>query len=134
MTRGIASVARRRGAVARRLSKSWRVALGIAERVRFLGWRDDVPALLAAADILVCPSRHEPLGNVVIEAWAAGVPVVATASDGPAGLIDDGESGLLVPLPGRPGGGAAGLAAAIERLCRDPALRARLGRSRPPGL
>ncbi len=82
------------------------VRLGIAERVRFLGWREDVPALLADADLLVCPSREEPLGNVVIEAWSAGVPVVATASDGPAGLIVDGESGLLVPLPGHTGGGA----------------------------
>src|SRR5260370_1308960 len=74
--------------------------LGISGRVRFLGWREDVPRLLAAADLLVCPSLHEPLGNVVIEAWSAGLPVVATASDGPAGLIQDGESGILVPLPG----------------------------------
>jgi glycosyltransferase involved in cell wall biosynthesis len=103
--------------------------LGIAERVWFLGWREDVPALLADADLLVCPSREEPLGNVVIEAWSAGLPVVATASDGPAGLIVDGESGLLVPLPGGPRGGAAALAEAIERVCRDPALRARLGRA-----
>ena len=70
--------------------------LGLAGRVRFLGWRDDVAALMRTADFLVCPSRHEPLGNVVIEAWAAGLSVVATASDGPAALIEDGESGLLV--------------------------------------
>ena len=57
------------------------------------------PRLLARADLLVCPSLHEPLGNVVIEAWSAGLPVVATASDGPAALIQDGESGILVPLP-----------------------------------
>jgi glycosyltransferase involved in cell wall biosynthesis len=101
--------------------------LGVSERVRFLGWRDDVPALLAEADFLVCPSLHEPLGNVVIEAWAAGLPVVATASDGPAGLVDDEVSGLLVPLPGQPGGGPAALAGAIERLSRDPVLRQRLG-------
>jgi len=103
------------------------VRLGVADRVRFLGWWDDVSALLEAADLLVCPSLHEPLGNVVIEAWSAGLPVVATASDGPAGLIVDGESGILVPLPDRPGGGPAALAGAIERLCRDPVLRARLG-------
>src|SRR5260370_1747265 len=82
--------------------------LGIIGRVRFLGWREDVPRLLAAADLLVCPSLHEPLGNVVIEAWSAGLPVVATASDGPAGLIEDGESGILVPLPGVRGGGPPG--------------------------
>lgn len=100
--------------------------LAIAERVRFLGWRDDVPQLMAQSDFLVCPSLHEPLGNVVIEAWSAGLPVVATASDGPKGLIEDGASGLLVPLPGEPGGGPAALAAAIETLCHDPALGRRL--------
>jgi glycosyltransferase involved in cell wall biosynthesis len=101
--------------------------LGVAARVDFLGWRDDVAALMAEADLLVCPSLHEPLGNVVIEAWSARLPVVAIASDGPAGLIENEVSGLLAPLPDRPGGGPATLAAAIERLCRDPALRERLG-------
>ncbi len=101
--------------------------LGIADRVQFLGWCDDVPALLARADFLVCPSLHEPLGNVVIEAWSAGVPVIATASDGPAALIEDEVNGLLVPLPGQPRGGPAALAAAIERLRRSPELRRDLG-------
>jgi glycosyltransferase involved in cell wall biosynthesis len=105
------------------------IRLGIVDRVRFLGWRDDVPALLALADLLVCPSLHEPLGNVVIEAWSAGLPVVATASDGPAALIEDGESGILVPLPNHPGGGAKALACAVERLCNDRSLRARLGQA-----
>jgi glycosyltransferase involved in cell wall biosynthesis len=100
--------------------------LDIAHRVAFLGWRDDVPALLARADLLICPSLHEPLGNVVIEAWSAGLPVVATASDGPAALIRDGETGILVPLPQQKGGGPAALACAIERLCGDAALRRRL--------
>jgi glycosyltransferase involved in cell wall biosynthesis len=96
-------------------------SLGVAERVRFLGWRDDTAALLAAADFLVCPSRHEPLGNVVIEAWAAGVPVVATASEGPRALIADDETGLLVPLDD-----ARAIAGALRRLAEDGALRARL--------
>jgi glycosyltransferase involved in cell wall biosynthesis len=100
--------------------------LGVADRVAFLGWRDDVPALLARADIFVCPSLREPLGNVVIEAWAAGRPVIATASDGPVALISHEISGLLVPLPGQPGGGAPALADAIERLAGDPALRGSL--------
>jgi glycosyltransferase involved in cell wall biosynthesis len=100
--------------------------LGVADRVEFLGWRDNVPALMARADIFVCPSLHEPLGNVVIEAWAAGVPVVATASDGPSALIAHEVNGLLVPLPGQPGGGAAALADAIEQLAGDPALRVSL--------
>jgi glycosyltransferase involved in cell wall biosynthesis len=101
-------------------------SLGITGRVCFLGWREDVPSLMAEADFLVCPSLHEPLGNVVIEAWAAGVPVVATAGDGPKGLIRDGETGLLVPLPGEPGGGPSALAAAIEQVCGNFELRRRL--------
>ncbi|HKW55640.1 MAG TPA: glycosyltransferase, partial [Stellaceae bacterium] len=96
-------------------------ALGVASRVCFLGWRDDIPALLAAADFLVCPSRHEPLGNVVIEAWAAGLPVIATASDGPRALIAEGESGLLVPVDD-----ADALARVMLRLADDRELRLRL--------
>ncbi|MGO8918585.1 MAG: glycosyltransferase [Stellaceae bacterium] len=96
-------------------------SLGLAERVRFLGWREDTAALLAAADLLVCPSRHEPLGNVVIEAWAAARPVVATASAGPRALISQDETGLLVPVDD-----AGALAAALRRLVADPAFRARL--------
>lgn len=72
--------------------------LGITGRVRFLGWRDDQAALLAACDVCVVPSRHEPLSNVVLEAWSLGVPVLATASEGPSWLIQDGENGLLVPV------------------------------------
>lgn len=96
-------------------------ALGIADRVRLLGWREDVPALLAACDVLVSSSRHEPLGNVVIEAWAAGVAVAATASEGPRALIRNGENGLLVPVED-----AAALAAALGRVVEDGGLRATL--------
>src|ERR1700732_5309273 len=91
--------------------------LGIIGRVRFRGWREDVARLLATADLLVCPSLYEPLGNVVIEAWSAGLPGGATASDGPAGLIQDGESGIPVPLPGARGGGPQALADALEGGC-----------------
>ena len=59
-------------------------ALGVADRVRFLGWRTDPSALYRAADVCVFPSRYEPLGNVVIQAWAHGLPVVAAESQGPA--------------------------------------------------
>lgn len=103
-------------------------ALGVGARVRWLGWRNDVPALLAAADALVCASRHEPLGNVVIEAWAHTVPVVAAASQGPRGLIRDGVDGLLVPVDD-----PAALAAALERVFGERALAgilARAGRAR----
>jgi glycosyltransferase involved in cell wall biosynthesis len=95
--------------------------LGLAERVRFLGWRDDVAALMAAADILACPSRHEPLGNVVLEAWAQRLPVVASAAEGPRELIAHGRTGLLVPIEN-----ADTLAAAIVELAQDPARRAEL--------
>jgi len=90
-------------------------ALGIDGRVRFLGWRRDVAALLAASDMLACPSRHEPLGNVVIEAWAHRRPVVAAASQGPRQLLRDGRSGLLVPVED-----ADALARAMSALAADP--------------
>lgn len=91
--------------------------LGLEQRVRFLGWRDDAPALLAAADILVCPSRIEPLGNVVIEAWAHGVPVVASRAKGPAALIGHNVSGLLADIED-----ADALAAEIRKVIDQPEL------------
>ena len=72
--------------------------LKISNRVRFLGWRSDTANLLAAADALICPSRHEPLGNVILEAWAQGKPVIAAASDGPKELITSGKNGFLCEI------------------------------------
>lgn len=72
--------------------------LGIDNRVRFLGWRTDRGALLKAADVCVFPSREEPFGNVIVEAWAYGAPLVAAASKGPAFLIRPGEDAILVPV------------------------------------
>jgi len=95
--------------------------LGVAERVRWLGWRTDRGALLRAADVCVLPSRFEPFGTVMLEAWAAATPLVAAASQGPAALIRDGDNGLLVPVDD-----AAALAAAVHRLAGDPVLKARL--------
>ena len=94
---------------------------GVADRVRFLGWCDDVSALLKAADILVCPSRIEPLGNVVIEAWAHEVPVVASDIAGPGWLIARDKTGLLIPVEDAPA-----LAAAARRLIGDSSLATRL--------
>lgn len=91
--------------------------LGVISRMRFLGWREDVASLYAAADVFVCPSRHEPLGNVIIEAWAQRLPVVATASEGPTQLIEDGIDGMLVPLDD-----AEALAETIRRLIEDHSL------------
>ena len=72
--------------------------LGVIDRVRFLGWRTDRAALLRAADICVLPSRYEPFGTVILEAWAAKTPLVACASAGPAAHVEDGTTGLLTPI------------------------------------
>ncbi|HEY2071538.1 MAG TPA: glycosyltransferase [Rhizomicrobium sp.] len=72
--------------------------LGIANRVRFLGWRTDRSALLRAADLCVFPSRYEPNGTVVVEAWAHGIPLVTAASAGPAWIARDGEDALIAPI------------------------------------
>lgn len=101
---------------------------GVCGRLHMPGWRTDTAALLAAADILVCPSRHEPLGNVVIEAFGARIPVVAAAAAGPKELIVPGEDGMLVPLED-----PAALAEALAALLADPQKAARLadaGRAR----
>jgi glycosyltransferase involved in cell wall biosynthesis len=97
--------------------------LGIADRVRFLGWQEDPRPVIAAADIVVVPSRREPLGNVILEAWAQGKAVVAAAAAGPKQLVTDGEDGMLVAVDD-----AAALAGAIAVLIDDPGQRADLGR------
>ena len=72
--------------------------LGLSKRVRFLGWRTDVAALMRTADVFVCPSRYEGLGSIILESWVNRCPVVSTATGGPGELIADGETGLLVPV------------------------------------
>jgi glycosyltransferase involved in cell wall biosynthesis len=96
--------------------------LGVAERVRFLGQRSDVPDLLEACDVFVLPSRLEGLGVAALEAMARSRPVVASAVGGLAETVVADETGLLAPP-----GDAPALAAAIGRLLADPALRQRLG-------
>lgn len=91
--------------------------LGVRPRIRMLGWRDDVPELMAASDLYVCPSRHEPLGNVVIEGWAQSRPVIAAASQGPSALIQDGVDGLLCPVDD-----AKAMAQAINRVLANDTL------------
>lgn len=96
--------------------------LGVADRVRFFGHRDDVPALMAACDVVAHTSTApEPFGQVIVEAMAAGKPIVATGAGGVLEIIEGEVNGLLVP-PGNVGA----LAAALSRLARDPALGARL--------
>jgi glycosyltransferase involved in cell wall biosynthesis len=95
---------------------------GVADRVAFLGYRADVPALIAAASVVVLPSWIEGLPLVLLEAMAAGVPVVATAVGGTPELVVDGDTGLLVP-PRDPGA----LASALDSLLADPARAEALG-------
>ena len=101
--------------------KSLARRLGVAPRVRFLGWRLDASALYRAADICLFPSRFEPLGNTVIQAWAHRIPLVTAASAGPGALVRADEDALLVPIDD-----AVATGAAVRRLLADPALGARL--------
>jgi glycosyltransferase involved in cell wall biosynthesis len=94
----------------------------LAGRVAFLGKRADTPALLAALDVFVLASRWEGFGLVLLEAMAAGRPIVASRVSAIPEVVADGETALLVPP-----GDAAALAAAITALLADPPLRAALG-------
>jgi glycosyltransferase involved in cell wall biosynthesis len=89
--------------------------------VRLLGARDDVPALLAAADVVVVPSRWEARALIVQEAMLAGRPIVATRVGGVPELT--GEDGAVLVEPDDP----AAIAAAVTAVLDDPALAARLG-------
>ncbi|MEQ9640618.1 MAG: glycosyltransferase, partial [Alphaproteobacteria bacterium] len=95
--------------------------LNVDDRVEFLPWVDDPAPYYTAADVVCVASRIEPLGNVVLEAWAHGKPVVASLADGPVELIRDGETGLLADAeqPDR-------LAAALRRVLDSPDLAAQL--------
>lgn len=97
-------------------------AFRLDEAVRFLGHRDDVPRLLAAADLLVLPSLYEGLPNVVLEAMRFAKPVVATAAPGTTEVVEHDRTGLLVPCGDHPA-----LAQAIRTLLQDPERARRLG-------
>ncbi len=91
-------------------------------RVRVLGFREDVPQLLHASDVLVLPSRREGFPNTLLEGMALGLPVVATRADGIPELVVDGETGALVAIDDEPA-----FTAALARLLDDAALRRRWG-------
>jgi len=96
-------------------------SLGLNDRVRFLGWRNDRKSLLEAANICVLPSRYEPFGTVIVEAWAAGRPLVATSADGARQYVRHDQDGLLSPIEDVPA-----LAANLARLLAEPDLGPRL--------
>jgi glycosyltransferase involved in cell wall biosynthesis len=94
----------------------------LAGRVRWLGFRRDLRALWAAADLAVFCSEAEGLCTALVEAQGAGLPAVVTRAGGMAEVVADGETGLLVPV-----GGVEALAGGLTRLAKDAALRRRMG-------
>jgi len=100
--------------------------LGLTGVLRLLGWREDIPELLSATDVFLLTSLFEGLPRVVLQAMAAGVPVVATAVDGTPEVVSDHETGILVPA-GRPERAAAAVLemTSNDRLRRDCARRGR---------
>jgi glycosyltransferase involved in cell wall biosynthesis len=103
--------------------------LGVAGRMVFCGWWDDVPGLLAASRVSVLTSRHEGLPRAAVESLAAGVPVVATAVDGTPEVVRDGCNGFLVAA-----GDVAGIARRVRALLVDGELHRRLAAAAPQGL
>jgi glycosyltransferase involved in cell wall biosynthesis len=96
--------------------------LGAGDKVKFLGWRNDIPDILQVFDIFVLPSLNEGMGRVIVEAMAAGKPVAASRTGGIPDLIRHGENGLLAP-PGDP----QGLAKAVLYLMENPDAARRMG-------
>ena len=95
--------------------------LDLKDRVHLTGWIEDVAELLATFDLFVSAARSEPFGLAIVEAMAAGVPVIATVSEGASEILDDNQTGRLVPV-----GDANALAGAIIDLLDDAEERSRL--------
>ena len=91
--------------------------LGLADRVRFIGWQNDRAAILNASDYCAFPSRYEPFGTVMVEAWATKTPIIAAASQGPAAYMKNEENGLLIDIDD-----TDGLTTAMNRLLTEPDL------------
>ncbi len=98
--------------------------LNISEQVKFLGFRDDVPVLMSAADMFLFPSRFEGMPNSVLEAMGYGLAVIATDVQGVDELIRNEENGIIVPVED-----TAAISRAILRLAKNPEERLRLGQA-----
>jgi glycosyltransferase involved in cell wall biosynthesis len=96
----------------------------LAEAVRFLGERDDVPEVLRAVDLLLVPSWEEPFGRAIIEAMAAGVPILATSVGGPPEILGQGEQSCGLVLPPKD---PRGWATKIKRLLSEQNSLSRMG-------
>jgi glycosyltransferase involved in cell wall biosynthesis len=116
------------GALRRRLERLRREH-GLEGRLHLPGWRRDVPAIYDAATVVTLTSRFEGLPRVLVEALAAGVPVVAMAVDGVNEVVRDRENGFLVPPDD-----VAGVAERVGEILRDGALRSRLSAQALEGL
>jgi glycosyltransferase involved in cell wall biosynthesis len=116
------------GALRRRLERLRRDA-GLQHRLHLPGWRRDVPAIYDAATVVMLTSRFEGLPRVVVEALAAGVPVVAMAVDGVPEVVRDGENGFLLAP-----GDVAGMVERVAEILADDALRSRLSAGAASGL
>ncbi len=104
-------------------------ALGVSDRAYFLGVRNDVSRLLSGSDALVLPSRREGFGLVIIEAHAAGLPVIVTDFKTSSDVVRDGVDGLIVPRDD-----ADALAAAMKKLATDTLFYQELARAAPQDL
>jgi glycosyltransferase involved in cell wall biosynthesis len=107
-----------------RALKAMAAALKLEAHVRFLGRRDDMPAIMDALDILAAPSYAEACSRAILEAMAAGTPVIATRVGGNPELVEDGATGILVPA-----GNPEVLGNAIQSLVRDTGRRRQLGQA-----
>lgn len=106
----------------RKFLESLVVELGVGQSVALPGWQNNIPAVLSSLTLFVSAARSEPFGLSIVEAMAAGLAVVATASEGAQEIIEDGHSGKLVPV-----NDPESLAKAINALLDDPLERSRLG-------
>lgn len=97
--------------------------MGVSQKVKFLGWRNDVHEIMPVFDVFVLPSLNEGMGRVLVEAMAAGRPLVASNAGGIPDLVAHGRNGLLVEP-----GDVKDLAAAIETLLADEQMRKQMGK------